>query len=232
MKHKEVKSENLKRIRALKIPQSSKGSDIFSILEHNPFPKKEIKVAAKPKNLIPEASAYSRKERRKIGRLILERIRIEYPTHTVAHLTKGTRKKYKSKFGTEMEWVIFCSHVKNCSRAVKKDTKRKRSRVKPKDRRSTYDVYIHSEEWQGVKNRYYRQYGRKCAACGSVNRVHLHHMYYGNFGKEEDADLIPLCAKHHEEYHAKNGTQRNMINRTMDFVDNIKSSLAFHVESV
>ncbi len=225
---KAVKSDNLKKIRALKIPKNSKGSDIFSILEVNPFPKKEIKVAAKHKEILTFAGGYSKKERKKIGRAILERIRIEFPAEKVAHLTKTTRRQYRNRFGTEMEWVIFCSHVQHCRRAVRKDIKRKKSKVKPKDRRSTYDVYIHSEEWLEVKNRYYRKFGRKCAACGSVNRVHLHHMYYGNFGHEEDADLIPLCEKHHKEYHDKNGTQRNMIKRTMDFVNEIKELNSFN----
>jgi O-glycosyl hydrolase len=48
--------------------------------------------------------------------------------------------------------------------------------------------------------------------------VDLHHKVYGNYGKERDEDLVPLCKKHHSAFHDQHGVQRNMTGNTTAFV--------------
>lgn len=49
-------------------------------------------------------------------------------------------------------------------------------------------------------------------------------MVYGEFGKEPDEHLIPLCAVHHKGYHAKYGTQRHMIRTTQEYIAYVQAS--------
>lgn len=63
-----------------------------------------------------------------------------------------------------------------------------------------YARYIKSREWLNRRAIYFTKNMKACAICGVV-KVHLHHMTYDTLGKELDSHLIPLCKKHHVEYH-------------------------------
>jgi hypothetical protein len=64
-----------------------------------------------------------------------------------------------------------------------------------------YKQYVRSNAWAIRKNQYYRRDNRQCAACGSRERVQLHHVSYDNLGHEPDQDLVPLCYKDHRNAH-------------------------------
>jgi hypothetical protein len=99
----------------------------------------------------------------------------------------------------------------NCRAALK---------AKPKaNKRFTYDQYINSNLWKRRKDLFYQKYGKRCAICRSAQFVHLHHMKYLKFdGKEKDEHLVALCNTHHDEYHAKHGTQHDMVESTKSFI--------------
>jgi len=50
-------------------------------------------------------------------------------------------------------------------------------------------------------------------------------MVYGEFGKEKDKHLIPLCKFHHEDYHIKNRVKGNMLKTTYNYIKNEKLNL-------
>jgi hypothetical protein len=75
-------------------------------------------------------------------------------------------------------------------------------------RRQSYDDYISSSAW-GQKRQEFRAWWIRghgawaCAVCGAKGALHVHHMRYSNFGHEAMEDLLPLCARHHQELHAR-----------------------------
>jgi len=62
-----------------------------------------------------------------------------------------------------------------------------------------YYRYIKSPRWLGVKKRVINKRGWRCQLCGSEEDIQVHHLSYGNIGKEKDEDLLVLC----ETCHAK-----------------------------
>jgi hypothetical protein len=67
----------------------------------------------------------------------------------------------------------------------------------------TYAEYLKSDSWRKIKERYKRKaHLSSCKFCGTKNNIHLHHLTYRYlFTKYEMRDIIPLCAKHHQEVH-------------------------------
>jgi hypothetical protein len=63
------------------------------------------------------------------------------------------------------------------------------------------DRYYASPAWATRKAAYFARFGRRCEACGSDNRVDLHHADYTNLYEEHDADLVALCRDCHAECH-------------------------------
>lgn len=152
-----------------------------------------------------------------------ERFQKEFTIENSKHLfKKKARRKYSFKL-TPFEYAAFVHHIKSLHRAYNAEQRRlnppkpKKNR-KEKRRRASYETYINSNQWHDRKNQYYQRYGRRCAACDTAHHIHLHHVFYGNFGHEPDEDLIPLCETHHNDYHAQNGVQRNMKVKTMAYV--------------
>lgn len=83
-----------------------------------------------------------------------------------------------------------------------------------------YGVYILSKWWGKRKDEFWRKYGKKCGLCGSPRFVQLHHAYYGEYGKEKDEDLVPLCQPHHEQLHSIIGkTKKDMRKETLDALE-------------
>jgi hypothetical protein len=70
--------------------------------------------------------------------------------------------------------------------------------------RHQYERYMASDHWKARKDRYFRTHEKRCAACGSVDEVQLHHLSYEKMGREPNDDLMPLCQICHSlvhEYH-------------------------------
>ena len=68
---------------------------------------------------------------------------------------------------------------------------------------STYQQYLDSPYWENVQQRY-RSSDRwqHCAICGST-KFGLHHRTYKTLGRERLKDIMPLCASHHAQLHAR-----------------------------
>jgi 5-methylcytosine-specific restriction endonuclease McrA len=69
-----------------------------------------------------------------------------------------------------------------------------------------YKKYIKSKKWQKKKLQALVHHGCECAACGTKEKIHIHHISYLNLfgkgpGKESMEDLIPLCDYHHNLVH-------------------------------
>jgi hypothetical protein len=63
------------------------------------------------------------------------------------------------------------------------------------------DHYYASLEWAHRRNAYLSRYGRRCEACGSTDRIDVHHADYTNLHEERDDDLVALCRNCHAECH-------------------------------
>lgn len=64
---------------------------------------------------------------------------------------------------------------------------------------SNYVQYVRSSEWENRRANLLLARGSKCEACGFEKRLHLHHLTYARLFKEDDADLLLLCAACHEK---------------------------------
>jgi hypothetical protein len=68
---------------------------------------------------------------------------------------------------------------------------------------SSYDAYLNSPTWRGIKRRYYASGRPWECPCGVVSNLHLHHLTYDRVGGDELLDdLQPLCADCHQTAHA------------------------------
>ena len=65
-----------------------------------------------------------------------------------------------------------------------------------------YHMYLHSPKWYKTRERRKRIDGYKCAACGSIHNLNVHHLTYKRLGREWiRRDLITLCANCHTLLH-------------------------------
>lgn len=66
---------------------------------------------------------------------------------------------------------------------------------------ASYQDYLNGDHWRDFKKRYVAaKMPTTCAVCG-CKPVQLHHHSYDRLGKEEFADITPLCRAHHEAVH-------------------------------
>ena len=88
----------------------------------------------------------------------------------------------------------------------------------------SYKQYMGSAYWRARKNRYFSKHGKACAVCGKKAGTTLHHTKYNDvyFGNEPDEILIPLCGKHHHEYHANMGVTADMRKLSAEYVRTAK----------
>lgn len=73
-----------------------------------------------------------------------------------------------------------------------------------------YVKYIKSQKWKLVCAKYWAVYGRKCQACGSRLKLHVHHKSYDRFQRESLADLTGLCNNCHRAVHHMHRTNRSI----------------------
>ncbi len=210
----------LKRIKKLKIPNKYRknASIAFTSSFKSLEIKEEIRRAPSHQELTVLKSSKKikrRKERKAEYEAALSRIKALFSPESVSKIGKKGKRKHRELFNN-YEWPIFCSYVNSCRRGYKRE--RRKVKKQKVSTRQAYENFINSSEWTAIKNRYWSTHQRACAVCSTSKYIHLHHMFYGRFGQEKDEDLIPLCREHHDEYHAKNGTQRNMKRRTMEYI--------------
>ncbi len=66
-----------------------------------------------------------------------------------------------------------------------------------------YNEYLKTDHWQGVRDKALKRAGHRCMLCNANGLLHVHHRTYENRGKEEDQDVIALCANCHAKHHDK-----------------------------
>lgn len=93
-----------------------------------------------------------------------------------------------------------------------------------------YRDYIKSEYWEERKRQYYATHERKCAVCGHPD-VDLHHIKYGNYGRERDFDLAPLCRVHHQELHDKIGVRKDTKYQSRYVIEEAREAWARRFET-
>lgn len=70
---------------------------------------------------------------------------------------------------------------------------------------ASYQDYLRSPLWAKKKAEFVAHKTRAnhlgCAACGSRQELHVHHVRYHRLGCEWLSDLVWLCGQHHERVH-------------------------------
>jgi LysM repeat protein len=69
--------------------------------------------------------------------------------------------------------------------------------------RAQHAEYVASAMWVARREKFKRDHGRHCFACGSTSKPNVHHVRYTNAGagREPDRDLRLLCETHHKLAH-------------------------------
>lgn len=70
------------------------------------------------------------------------------------------------------------------------------------ERRTEYEAYLNSKEWNTRRSEVFKLLGRKCQKCEATRRLHVHHKTYVRFKNENiETDLTVLCHPCHDIYH-------------------------------
>lgn len=183
------------------------------------------------RNYDPLEKATSRRGRKIRSMAIIKFLREKYTEDDLWCMRyKRERRKERSQLREEEYTMLgqLCHDVKKRRRKLSKyafDPQPARKRRERKNRvRWKYEEYINSKQWERRRNLYWQSHHKSCAVCGNMLFVHLHHANYTNLGDEPDHHLFPLCSGHHDLYHRLNGTQRNMIRKTKEFIIWAKNS--------
>jgi uncharacterized cysteine cluster protein YcgN (CxxCxxCC family) len=67
-----------------------------------------------------------------------------------------------------------------------------------KNPRYRYVIYIHSDKWDTVKQKYKKTY---CEICNTDKYLSLHHFTYKNLERETGEDFVTLCGNCHQCCH-------------------------------
>lgn len=176
----------------------------------------------------PNAERVRTRLKQKERKEFLAKIAANFPTADAALKTKKEQAAILGVWGTDRstrKWVkryfrrardiVFGAYK---FKTVYGDRHRKRH--------LNYEEYINSHLWGARKSRYYREHGRKCAACGSAEHIQLHHMVYtARDGTEPDKNLVALCDYHHTEFHVLHGSSGNMKELTLVYVEEVRSGI-------
>lgn len=137
--------------------------------------------------------------------------------HNYVFNSIDTSKLITTKVNTINDTIKNSKHKK-----IKKKYKQKRKQREYSNRcPRKYNVYIKSRFWVARKNKYFKDFGRKCFICSSSKFPTIHHLEYDNnyFGKEKDSMLVCLCFGCHNEFHARYGVKQKMYHEFNDFID-------------
>lgn len=91
--------------------------------------------------------------------------------------------------------------------------------------KTRYEVYLQSDHWINFKLRKEQVDPKKCAACGEVETVQLHHMIYRTpLESAELDDTCWLCMRCHKLFHSRAGTTlknvsyKNLLVTTIELI--------------
>lgn len=141
---------------------------------------------------------------------------------------KHNRKKKKTGFS---EWDVcpncgFIQHYemfrlkrRKGQKTIKTPKAYKRNKKKKPFKRPKYSIYIKSVKWKKRRERYWKEHGRDCKACGSTDKPTVHHVHYGYLGREEDEHIIGLCWDCHQDFHSQYGVNTTMQDETLEFIE-------------
>lgn len=97
---------------------------------------------------------------------------------------------------------------KNRAKARRQKANRKANRIARKQfklfdvpRPRDYQAYLLSRSWKRRRAAKLAQVGHKCESCGREDSLQVHHLHYGNVGRESLADLKVLCSDCHASTH-------------------------------
>lgn len=81
-------------------------------------------------------------------------------------------------------------------------------RIESAVKKLSYDDFLKTPFWDGVRNYKLRKANYCCELCGGKGILNVHHKTYENHGREfnkyvADSDLIVLCRNCHEKFHDK-----------------------------
>jgi len=216
------KSNSVRAIKNLKLARIRRASDVFSSLRNYDDGFSGGKNSKEPKELLSIGRPKESRPKAKPLKISFEEFRKRWPPDVARTFSKSKRRKLKRHI-PKQQWSAFGLYMKSCRRGHAKAVERRSRSAKKRGLR--YKTYINSPIWEGVKNRYYQRHPRRCAACNTHKHINLHHIVYGHYGDEADAELIPLCETHHKAYHDRFGTQRNMTRTTEIFVADMRKEL-------
>ena len=91
----------------------------------------------------------------------------------------------------------------------------------------SYKDYIKSPYWEERKRLYFSNHPHKCAVCGHPD-VELHHLKYGDYGRELDKNLAALCRVHHQELHDSIGLRKNTFYQSNAIVEEMRMKWEEH----
>lgn len=74
---------------------------------------------------------------------------------------------------------------------------KKRSNKKHPETAFWYKLYIRSERWVVIRERLFKQRGKKCELCKSKRNIIVHHLTYEHVTRELLRDLQVLCQSCH-----------------------------------
>ena len=85
-------------------------------------------------------------------------------------------------------------------------------------RKSTHRKYLRSSAWKARRRAALTRAEQKCQDCGRGGpALHVHHLTYKRWGREEPSDLRALCSKCHARRHSPNrGLLDILIDRLRD----------------
>ena len=85
-----------------------------------------------------------------------------------------------------------------------------------------YKQYLTTEYWFDVRKEMHSVVGYACEICGTNKGIQVHHLHYGNRGKETLNDLVCLCGSCHNLMHYSNNPMVGYINSRKIFYSKVK----------
>jgi len=85
-------------------------------------------------------------------------------------------------------------------------------------RRTKHHAYLKSAEWKARRSAAIARAGGRCMDCGSRERLHVHHLTYSRWRREEARDLQVLCARCHRRRHRSGGRTDDLLDRFVGWI--------------
>jgi len=111
------------------------------------------------------------------------------PTFTMRKYKQERRKKERRK-QREQQATLRAKRKAAC-RSVNPDDFKGMS----------YDEYLATDFWDGLRSRMLGRARYRCEECGGKKKLHVHHKVYRGYGLERLSDLVVLCRQCHAAKH-------------------------------